>query len=140
MAKRHCSTRRSERAPQVRGPDDAAALMRVLVCDDHHDGEFVLALDRSDRFVGYASRDGDQPWAPLDAMQLEMIAGELRADAVVLVTFVDDERIAPSLADVARYEGLVLECADEGIALLDQLLMSGHRWRSVGEVSAGRDA
>ena len=66
-----------------------------------------------------------------------MIAAELRADAVVLVTFVDDERIAPSPADVARYEGLVLECADEGVALLDQLLMSGHRWRSVGEVSLG---
>jgi hypothetical protein len=124
----------------VRGPDDAATLMRVLVCDDHHDGEFVIALDGSDRFVGYASRDGDQPWAPLDAMQLGMIAGELRADAVVLVTFVGDERIAPSPADVARYEGLVLVCADEGIALLDQLLMSGHRWRSVGEVSVGRDA
>ena len=140
MTRRNCSTRPSERGPRVRGPDAAATLMRVLVCGNHHDGEFVLALDRSDRFVGYASREGDQAWFPLDAMQLEMIAAELQAEAVVLVTFVDDDRIAPSLADVARYEGLVLECADEGVALLDQLLMSGHRWRSVGEVSVGRDA
>ena len=60
MTKRSCSTRRSERGPRVRGPDDAATLMRVLVCDDHHDGEFVLAL-------GYAT-----------AVVIERVGGAIR--------------------------------------------------------------
>ena len=128
MAKRKCSTRQKQL--RVRGPAAASALLRALVCDTHHDGEFVLALDDRDDFVGYASRDCRQEWPPLDAGQLVDIADELRATAVVLVTFVHDERLSPTEADVARLEGLRLECADEGVCLLDHLLFSGHHWRS----------
>jgi hypothetical protein len=114
--------------------------MKLLVCGTHHEGDFVLGLDDWDEFVGYSSRDCRREWPPLSADQLIGIAAELRATALVLVTFVEDDRLAPTEADIARFEGLRLECADEGICLLDQLLMSGHRWRSVREVSAGCDA
>src|SRR5438309_598908 len=88
-----CSSPPRRTPLRVRGPAAASALLRALVCDTHHDGEFVLALDDRDHFVGYASRDCRQEWPPLDAGQLVDIADELHANAVVLVTFVHDERL-----------------------------------------------
>jgi DNA repair protein RadC len=137
MAKRRCSTR--PRAPRFRGPNDAAEFMQLVTCGAHHHGEFVIALNESDRLVGTASRDGGEQWPPLDPAQLVMIAAEVGACSLVLVTFVEDEHLAPTAADVARFEGLRVECAAQGVLLLDHLLMSGRRWRSVAEVSLSAD-
>jgi hypothetical protein len=86
---------------------------------------------------------------PCNACREELLSnGHELADLVldlggieaVLVTFVDDDHREPSAADVARFEGLRVECDDDGVELLDHLLVSGHRWRSVREVSVGLDA
>ena len=128
---------------KVLGPDDAAAAVRTLVCPDHHEGQLVLALDWSGDVCGGEFR------CPCDACRDELLSdGRQLADLtislggleVVLVTFVDDCRLEPTPADVARFEGLRVECEVEGVELLDHLLFSGHRWRSVREVSAGLDA
>ena len=135
MAKRNCEHR--IRATKVRGPDDAAALVRRLAPEGYHDGELVVALDVGREPVGVGVRGPHPECASVDAAQLINLADELRGLDLLLVTFVDDAALAPSTADVARYEGLRVGCASAGIDLLDHLLMSGHRWRSVREASGG---
>jgi len=136
MAKRRCSTR--PRGLKVRGPADAAEFMTLVTCGEHYDGEFVIALDVRDRVVGVASRQS-LDWPAIDPEQLVMLADELTACALVLITFVDDTRVTPTAADVARFEGLRVECEAEGVTLFDQLLIAGRRWRSVAEVSLSAD-
>lgn len=64
-----------------------------------------------------------------------MIAAELAAIGVVLVTFVPPERVAPTAADVARFEGMRVECRAQRVELLDNLLVAGDRWRSIDELT-----
>lgn len=139
MARRRCPTHKDSTL-RVRGPDDAAALVRLVVRDEYHEGELVIALDakRWPLGVGVRGPGVDQP--SVDASQLIDLADELRSLDLLLVTFVDDDALAPSCADVARYEGLRVGCAAAGIELLDHLLMSGHRWRSVREAAGGLSA
>ena len=141
MAKRGCSRRRE--LGRVRGADDAAAVVKQLICDEHTEGQMVIGLDESLHACGVVfncpcDRCGDVMIE--DADGLADLAVALGADDLVLVAFVTPDRLAPTAADVARFEGLRVECMDEEILLLDHLFFSGHRWRSVMEISAGRDA
>ncbi len=126
-----------EDALKILGPEDAAALLRSAVPDDQHDGEIVLGLDWRSRVCGIASRfperDGSMP--ELCADQLRLIAEEVAADELVLVTFVVPARVPPTAADVARFEGLRVELRASHVELVDHLLMAGHRWRSIAELT-----
>ena len=129
---------------KVRGPDDAVEIVKVLVCSEHTEGHLLLGLDWSMRPCGAAfkctcERCGDAPL--VDADQLVDLSDELHAAEIVLVTFVEPERLEPLASDVARFEGLRMECSDQGVELVDHLLMApGYRWRSVRNVSAGPGA
>jgi hypothetical protein len=137
-----CNRRRDDDGIVILGSDDAAAFVAELALD-LHEGELVLALDWRARVCGAATRfphDCGVAHPPVDADQLRLIAEELDAIELVLVTFVADERIAPTAADVARLEGLRVECRAHGIGIVDHLLCSGSRSRSVGRLSwAGGD-
>jgi hypothetical protein len=131
------------RLPKVLDPADAAAVVRALVCPEHHEGQLVLALDWSGRVCDIelrcpCDRCGDELLD--DGASLATVIIELGGDEGILVTFVDDERLEPRPADVARLEGLRVECRRVDVELLDHLLFSGHRWRSVRDLSAGRAA
>jgi hypothetical protein len=131
------------RLPKVLGPDDAAHVVRILVCPEHHEGQLVLALDSSGQVCGAEFRcpcDACRDELLVDGTQLAALTAALGGIELVLVTFVDDEQLAPAPADVARFEGLRVECAGESVELLDHLLFSGHRWRSICEVSVARGA
>jgi hypothetical protein len=131
------------RLPKVLGPDDAARVVQMLVCPDHHEGQLVVALDWSGEVCGAELRcpcERCRDELLDDGRALATVTVELGGIELVLATFVDDTRLAPSVADVARFEGLALECAGEGVPLLDHLLFSGHQWRSVREVSVGLGA
>jgi hypothetical protein len=141
MAKRGSSRRRE--LGKVRGVDDAAAAVKQLVCDEHTEGQMVIGLDDTMHVCGAVFN------CPCDrchdeilegAAELVDLAAAMEAEELVLVTFVEPDRLSPTAADVARFEGLRLECADEDVWLLDHLLFSGHQWRSVAELSAGRGA
>ena len=131
------------RLPKVLGVDDAVEVVRILVCPEHHEGQLVLALDWSGSVCGAEFRCpceacGDE--LLVDGRELAELTVQLGGLEVVLVTFVDDTRLEPGAPDVARFEGLSVECRAEDVELLDHLLFSGHRWRSVREISAGLDA
>ena len=126
-----------EDALKILGPEDAAALLRDAVPVDQHDGEIVLGLDWRSRVCGIASRfpERDGPMPELCADQLRLIAEEVAASELVLVTFVVPGRVAPTAADVARFEGLRVELRAAHVELVDHLLMAGHRWRSIAELT-----
>jgi hypothetical protein len=129
--------RHEEPTLRLRRPADVAALLRDAVPADLDDGELLLALDHSSYLCGIASRfpgDGD-PVPELCADHLRLVADELHVDELVLVTFVAPHRITPSAADVARFEGLRVECRAAHVELRDHLLMSGHRWRAIAELT-----
>jgi hypothetical protein len=136
--------RDDERHPGDRGRDlkilcaeDAAALLREAVPDHLDEGELVLGLDWSARLCGIASRfpERDGPVPELCAEHLRLIAEELVATELVLVTFVEAERVTPTAADVARFEGLRVECRAVHVELFDHLLMAGQRWRSIAALT-----
>jgi hypothetical protein len=131
------------RLPKVLGPEDAARVVQILVCPDHHEGQLVLALDWTGAVCGAAFHCpcdvcGDELLD--DGGALAALTVDLGGIELVLATFVEDVHLSPSVADVARFEGLCLECEDAGVELVDHLLFSGHRWRSVRRISAGLDA
>lgn len=119
------------------GAEDVAALLREAVPDDLHEGEMILGLDWASYLCGIASRfpERDGPVPELCAEHLRLVAEEIGALEVVLVTFVEPDRVTPTAADVARFEGLRVECRAEHVELVDHLLMAGHRWRSIAELT-----
>lgn len=125
--------------PTVDGPDDAARVIKALVCDEHLVGQLLVGLDDLGQVCGAAFTcpcDACRDIVRNDAEALCAVADRIDAVELVLVTFVVPDRIAPTAGDVARFEGLRVECRALGIELLDHILMSGHRWRSVREVSS----
>ena len=144
MAKRGRSHRRSHQRdlPRVRSVDDAARIVQQLVCDEHIQGQLIVGVDASQRVAGAVFNcpcDACGDDVLRDAEELIEVAAAMRVDDFFLVTFVASERLAPTAADVAHFEGLRVECLDDGVWLLDHLLFSGHRWRSVAEVSLSAD-
>jgi len=122
----------------VRGMADAAAVVKALVCDEHHEGQLIFGLDETGHVCGAVFScpcDACQDEILEDPDELVDLAWAMGADDIVLATFVRRERLAPSAADVARFEGLRVECAADDVRLLDHLLFSGHQWRSIAEVS-----
>lgn len=124
--------------PVVRGVDDAVAIVKALVCEQHTQGQLVVAIDAAMRLAGAAfrctcERCDEQPLD--DVEQLIDLADELDGVELVLATFVEPDRLAPTAADVARFEGWRVECREQGVSFVDHLLFSGHRWRSIREVS-----
>ena len=125
--------------PTVDGPDDAATVIQALVCDEHVVGQLLVGLDEGAQVCGAAFTcpcDACRDIGRTDAEALVAVADRIGAVELVLTTFVEAERVVPTAADVARFEGLRVECRTLGIELLDHILMSGHRWRSVREVSS----
>jgi len=138
MAKRNYSRAERRQMPIVRGPNDVVEIIKRLVCDEHTEGQLLLGIDSSMRLCGAAFNcpcTVCQDRIVNRADELLALADDMGAAELVLVTFVDDDRLTPTAADVARYEGLRVECLDDDVTLLDHLLFSGHRWRSVAEVS-----
>ncbi|MSO79398.1 MAG: hypothetical protein EXQ79_07295 [Acidimicrobiia bacterium] len=142
MAKRKYSRSERWQMPTVRGPNDVVEIIKHLVCDEHTEGQLLLGIDSSMHLCGAAFNCPctvcQDPTANT-AEAFVAVAEEMSAEELVLVTFVDDDRLAPTAADVARYEGLRVECLDADVMLLDHLLFSGHQWRSVAEVSLSAD-
>ena len=129
--------------PEIHSLDDAIAIVQQLVCDQHTEGQLVLGIDWKLHVCGATfrcpcERCDDELLG--DAVDLVSYAEDIDAIELVLVTFVEPHRLAPTAADIARFEGLRVECADDDIELLDHVLMSGHRWRSIRELSAAPGA
>lgn len=127
---------------RMRGPDDIVALMRRLDFDcTANAGEIVVGLDVRRHLTGIAVRPHDAH--PLvDSMQIGDLAEALAADAVVLVTLLEDEALVALESDVGGFVNLSQDCARHDVTLIDHILIAGRQWRSLREcdLSEGRDA
>jgi hypothetical protein len=142
MGKNSASRAHAE-LPTISCADDAIAIVKLLVCDDHTEGQLVLGIDPIMRLCGAAFNcpcDRCQGRPADDAEELVDLAAEMRASGVVVTTFVEPDHSGPTAADVARFEGLRLECADEGIVLFDHFVMTRHEWQSIRALSEGPGA
>lgn len=125
--------------PYVETQLDAIEVVTTLVCDDHVVGQLLVGVDDEMKVCGAAFTCPCEVCRDIvrsDAPALVAVADELGAVELVLTTFVEPERLQPTAADVARFEGLRVECRAEGVELLDHFLMAGHEWRSVRDASA----
>lgn len=125
----------------VRGPGDVVEIVRKVTAESGPlAGELVFGFDAEKELVGCAVRGDEPSKPPIDVEQLLLISDELEARALVYVTFRHGATQLPNVATRDRFEALASGCAREGVVLLDHLLVSGQRWRSVAEVSGGRGA
>lgn len=122
--------------PRLEGPDDAVAVLRlsarsdareaivVLVCDE--DRRVLLALEVTATPVqGVARVAGCVVAALPEAMSASLVVGLFRGAGS---TFLDG-------GELAAVEDLGSRCETVGLTLLDVIVVSGHRWRSLAEVA-----
>ena len=82
---------------------------------------------------GAAVRSGAEAEQRLDASQLVALAEELVVCALVIATVEPDGPRVPTRADTQRFVRLRRTCADEGVVLLDWVVVNGNHWYSFRE-------
>ncbi len=116
---------------RLRRASDVVALVHAVLDDQlPPPGEVVICLDADRRLTGLAVRP-DAGEHPVDATQLVDLARELDAVAVVLVSFLFDERELAIEADVDGFLVLARACIDQHVLLFDHVLVAGQCWRSM---------
>ena len=124
---------------RLRRPSDVVALVKAVLADQlPPPGEVVICLDPDRRLTGLALRPevGDRP---VDAEQLIDLARELDAVAVVLVSFLFDERELAIETDVEGFLVLARACLEQHVLLFDHLLVAGRSWRSMWDAARANE-
>lgn len=123
----------------IRGPEDVVAFLRACGVPTDEPAQILLGLARAESdplahaVCGAAVRSGPDAVRPVDAGQLVDLAEELLVGSVVLVTVDRGGVRAPSRHEVARFVGLRRDCADEGVVLLDWVVVAERHWWSMRE-------
>ncbi|HEU5302788.1 MAG TPA: hypothetical protein VFW06_11180 [Acidimicrobiia bacterium] len=132
---RDCARTRSTVPKRLRRPSDVVALVQAVLDDQlPPPGEVVICLDAERRLTGLALRP-EAGEHPVDAEQLVDLAHELDATAVVLVSFLFDERELAIEADVDGFLALARACLERHVLLFDHVLLAGGSWRSMWDVA-----
>ncbi len=120
---------------RLRRPSDVVALVQAALADHvPPPGEVVICLDAERRLTGLALRP-EPGEHPVDAAQLVDLAHELDAAAVVLVSFLCDERELALETDDDGFLHLARACLDQHVLLFDHVLVAGSRWRSMWDAA-----
>lgn len=130
-----CSRRKPAPGVVLRGPDDAVVALRLAVGEP--DGELIAALvcDARHQLVSAPVFEG----APFDAASqvlsvlLEAVEGMVLPGIVLALYRRGGTYLTPH--ELVALERLFERCDYEEADLLDVLIMSGHRWRSVAELA-----
>ncbi|MFA5884222.1 MAG: hypothetical protein WDA60_10265 [Acidimicrobiia bacterium] len=123
----------------VRGPEDVVSFLNACGVPADEPAQILLGLALADSdplthaVCGAAVRSGPEAVRPVDAVQLVDLAAELLVGAVVLATVECGGARAPSRHEVARFVALRRDCADEGVVLLDWIVLAGRHWWSMRE-------
>lgn len=120
---------------RVTGPDQAVAAFRCLV-----DGELgypllaTLVLDRWQRVCGVSTTAGSAEDAA-DWLRDRVLPALPQPDpsAAVLVASRPGGSTLPRPSEAAALREAAVQCRSHGVVLLDVLILSGHRWRSLSE-------
>jgi hypothetical protein len=120
----------------VTGPDQAVAAFRCLVnCEPDRPLLAILVLDRWQRLCGvFATAGGAQESADwLRDSVLPALPHHPGPNAAFLVVSRPGGSTLQRSGEAAAWRDAAEQCRAHGVVLLDVLIVSGHRWRSLSE-------
>lgn len=119
----------------VRGADDATALVRALVPDGEVEGMLVVGLDRDRRLCGVGINPHHRALSFVKVWELEALAAELDAHALVIGLFPSGPIRAPSRHELDAFVDLCTRARRAQVLLFDCIVLRAHRWWSMRELS-----
>jgi len=120
----------------IRGPDDAAALLRCLSGDAEVPSRLlVVGLGGDRRLTGVGIAPPGRGLADFKVWELHALADELDAAALVVGRFARGRPRPPSDAEARAFVDLLQRARAAGVALLDCVVLRGERWWSLAERS-----
>jgi hypothetical protein len=122
----------------VRGPDEASALVRALVADGAVEGMLVVGLDRDRRLCGVGVNPHHRALSFVKVWELEALAAELDAHALVIGLFPSGPTRPPSRHELDSFVDLCTRARRAQVLVFDCIVFRGHRWWSMRELSAAR--
>jgi hypothetical protein len=126
-----------ELGSDIRGPHDVVAFLRACEVPTDDRSQIVLGLACSEAepdrhgLCGAAVRSGADAERTIDCDQLVALAEELVVCSLVVATIEPGTPSVPTRADVEQFVTLRRACADEGVVLLDWIVVTGHHWCSL---------
>jgi hypothetical protein len=126
-----------EIAANIRGPHDVVAFLRACDVPTTDRSQIVLGLactgadPDTHGLCGAAVRSGADAERTIDCDQLVDLAEELVVCSLVVATIEPGAPRVPSRAEVEQFVTLRRACADEGVVLLDWIVVTGHHWCSL---------
>ena len=121
----------------IRGPQDVVAFLRACDVPTGDRSQIVLGLACTEAepdkhgLCGAAVRSGEDAEREIDAEQLVSIATELVVCSLVIATVEPGAPRVPRRDEVERFVTLRRCCADDGVVLLDWIVVTGHHWCSL---------
>ena len=126
-----------EPGSNIRGPQDVVAFLRSCEVPTGDRSQIVLGLACTDAepdqhgLCGAAVRTGDDAGREIDCEQLVALAEELVVCSLVVATIEPGAPTVPTRAEVEHFVALRRACADEGVVLLDWIVVTEHHWCSL---------
>jgi DNA repair protein RadC len=121
---------------RVTGPEQAMAAFRYLAQADAGRASLAaLVLDQSQRVCSASIATTHSIADALNWLSDFVLAGTSDASprAVVLVVNRPGGSTVPGLCELTVWRDATYLCRSRGVILLDVLIVSGHRWRSLAE-------
>jgi hypothetical protein len=126
-----------EPGSNIRGPEDVVAFLRACDVPTMDRSQIVLGLACTEEdpdthgLCGAAVRSGADAEREIDCDQLVALAEELVVCSLVVTTIEPGTPAVPTRTEVERFVTLRRACADEGVVLLDWIVVTGHHWCSL---------
>ena len=120
---------------QVKGADDAIALLRELVGTDPIEGLVVVGLDGEQRLCGVGLNPRHRALSWVKVWELDDLAAELGACALLIGLLPSGRSRAPSEHEIGAFVDLHERALRARVRVLDCLVVRGHRWWSLRERS-----
>lgn len=123
----------------VESPHDVVKFLRACGVPTSEPAHILLGLARSEApptahvICGAAVRVGADAARPIDAGQVVDLADEMLVGSVILVTVESGAGRVPGRHELRRFVTLRHTCADDGVVLLDWVLLTARHWWSMRE-------
>jgi hypothetical protein len=122
----------------VSGADDAVALVRALVPDRDVEGMLVIGLDRDRRLCGVGLNPNHRALSFVKVWELQDLAAELDACALVIGLFPSGPVRAPSRHELDAFVDLCTRAWRAQVLVFDCIVVREHRWWSMRELTTER--
>jgi hypothetical protein len=119
-------------------PIDTVSLVRALAGDGDVAGMLVVGLDPNGRCSGVAVNPHHRALSFVKVWELEALALEIDAHVLVVAVFPRRDGAVPTDHEVGAFTDLRDRARRAQVLLVDCIVVRGHRWWSMRELSAER--